>query len=56
MSAIRQAVEYLYWEGLDPKAIVLELQKRGMIGAVPGTMLTEERVIEMIAEMEGLSG
>ena len=46
----------MHWEGLDPKSILLELQKRGMIGAVPGKMITEKRIIEMIAEMEGLSG
>lgn len=56
MSNLRQAVEYLHWEGLDPKQIVIELQRRGKIGSVPSDFITEERVIEMIAEMEGLSG
>ena len=50
MSSIRQAVEYLYWEGLEPKQIVLELQRRGKIGSVDTSILTEERVTEMIAE------
>ena len=53
MLTIRNAIERLHWEGLEPKEIVLTLrQNRHLIKNAEA--ISEERVIEMIKEMEGI--
>lgn len=53
MLTIRNAVERLHWEGLEPKEIVLRLrQNRHLVKNAE--VISEERVVEMIKEMEGI--
>lgn len=53
---LHEAIEYLHFEGFSPKAILIELRKASRVGNTDVRTLTEERIAEIILDMEGLSG